>query len=74
MEPGDHVCLLFGGQVPFVLRLVDDHYLLIGEYYIESLMRSQAVERWQKGEPKNQIFELHKKHQIVCSLILGCSN
>ncbi|KKZ65881.1 hypothetical protein EMCG_08386 [[Emmonsia] crescens] len=34
MRPGDEVCVLFGGRVPFILRRMLDHHLLIGDTYI----------------------------------------
>ncbi|KAL8688543.1 MAG: hypothetical protein Q9218_005569 [Villophora microphyllina] len=34
MRTGDEICVLFGGEVPFVLRRVRDHHLLIGGTYI----------------------------------------
>ena len=34
MLPGDIVCVLLGGSVPFVLRPMNGYYLLIGETYI----------------------------------------
>ncbi|KAK2745175.1 hypothetical protein FQN55_006299 [Onygenales sp. PD_40] len=33
MRPGDEVCVLFGGRVPFILRPITDHYLFIGDTY-----------------------------------------
>ncbi|OAX82345.1 hypothetical protein ACJ72_03304 [Emergomyces africanus] len=33
-RPGDEVCVLFGGRVPFILRRMPDHHLLIGDTYI----------------------------------------
>jgi hypothetical protein len=51
--------VLFGGHVPFILKRKDDYYLLIGECDIESLMKGQAIERYEKGELKDQYFELH---------------
>ncbi|EEH38592.1 HET domain-containing protein [Paracoccidioides lutzii Pb01] len=34
MSPGDEVCVLFGGRVPFILRRMPDHHLFIGDTYI----------------------------------------
>ncbi|OJD13094.1 hypothetical protein AJ78_06415 [Emergomyces pasteurianus Ep9510] len=33
-RPGDEVCVLFGGRVPFILRRMPDHHLLIGDTYV----------------------------------------
>jgi hypothetical protein len=35
---GDVVCVLFGCQVPFILRPENDHYRLVGECYVYELM------------------------------------
>ncbi|ODH37712.1 hypothetical protein ACO22_02568 [Paracoccidioides brasiliensis] len=34
MSPGDEVCVLFGGRVPFILRRMADYHLFIGDTYI----------------------------------------
>lgn len=43
-QKGDEIYLLFGGQVFYVLRLVRDHYRLVGECYIHGLMNGEALE------------------------------
>ena len=41
---GDVVVILMGGQVPFVLRLVQQqHYVLVGEAYIDGVMDGEAL-------------------------------
>lgn len=41
---GDVVCVLLGGAVPFVLRRgVGDQWQMIGECYIDGLMRGEAI-------------------------------
>lgn len=45
MEPGDVVCILFGAQVPFVLRAVNNHYVLLGECYCHGIMEGEALRR-----------------------------
>jgi hypothetical protein len=39
----DEVFVLFGGQVLYVLRPTEDHYLLVGECYINGLMDGRAL-------------------------------
>ncbi|ODH50508.1 hypothetical protein GX48_03326 [Paracoccidioides brasiliensis] len=34
MSPGDEVCVLFGGRVPFILHRMADYHLFIGDTYI----------------------------------------
>ncbi|EWZ30635.1 hypothetical protein FOCG_07774 [Fusarium oxysporum f. sp. radicis-lycopersici 26381] len=56
MRPGDHVCVLYGGHTPFVLRPVrgagDEEYLFLGESFVNGLMNGEiledegAVDKW----------------------------
>ena len=42
-EPGDIVCTLLGGSVPYILRpRPDGYYNLIGEFYVHGLMHGEA--------------------------------
>lgn len=50
-ERGDVVCVLFGAQVPFVMREVRDgqsnggkRYQLVGECYLHDMMDGQVFE------------------------------
>jgi hypothetical protein len=58
VQPGDIVVILFGGCTPFVLRPVDNYYLLIGECYIHSQMDGAAVEGWREGDGEIEEFYL----------------
>jgi len=40
---GDLVCLVLGGEVPFVLRRSDDEYELVGECYVHGLMDGEGL-------------------------------
>lgn len=55
MRPGDEVCVLFGGRVPFVLRRIQDHHILLGDTYIhdENIMWGKLTEgvRFRKQLP-----------------------
>ncbi|KAF5722720.1 heterokaryon incompatibility 6 OR allele [Fusarium mundagurra] len=56
MKPGDHVCILYGGSTPFVVRPVDgagdEDYLFLGESFVNGLMNGEAlddedaIEKW----------------------------
>jgi hypothetical protein len=46
---GDAVVILFGANVPFVLRPDGDHHRLIGQSYVYGLMEGQAIEAWKKS-------------------------
>ena len=39
---GDTVSVLRGGQVPFILRKLDETYILIGESYVHGIMNGEA--------------------------------
>lgn len=43
VESGDVVAILLGGQLPFVLRKVEGHYILIGEAYVHGIMDGEAM-------------------------------
>jgi hypothetical protein len=58
LRPGDHVCVLFGAAVPFVLRPHENYFLLVGECYIYDLMDGHVVKRWREGKLKDQVFEI----------------
>jgi hypothetical protein len=62
LEPGDLICILFGGHVPYVLRPEGDHFLFIGEAYVHKIMHGEAVDEWQNnksGIVKEHEFALH---------------
>ena len=49
LQPEDVVVVLFGGFTPFVLRKVEDYYLLVGECYVHGKM--DGIEEWEdEGE------------------------
>lgn len=51
MRPGDEVCVLFGGRVPFILRPIGDHHLLLGDSYLldDHIMWGKATEAVRRG-------------------------
>ncbi|KAI1440510.1 heterokaryon incompatibility protein-domain-containing protein [Annulohypoxylon stygium] len=59
MERNDIVVILFGGQVPYVVReLGQDKYSFIGECYVPGLMTGEAVDQWKKSRRKAELFNL----------------
>ena len=54
-QDGDKICILLGGQVPYVLREQDEHYVLIGECYFHGIMKGEAL---QGTESDLQDFEI----------------
>lgn len=45
MRGGDVVCVLSGGEVPFVLRpMAGGYFVLVGECYVGGLMEGEAIE------------------------------
>ena len=44
IKNGDIVSVLLGGQVPFILRKLDDTYTLIGESYVHGIMNGEALD------------------------------
>jgi hypothetical protein len=52
MQPGDEVCVLFGGRLPFVLRPMQDHHVFIGDTYLadEHIMWGKATEQVKRGQ------------------------
>jgi hypothetical protein len=59
MEAGDVVCILFGCKVPYVLRPVDGHYLLVGDAYVHGIMDGEAMEQLASGELKEELLIIH---------------
>ena len=55
---GDCVCLLHGGNVPYVLRPMDGYYQLVGECYVHGIMNGEAAKEWKDGGGIAESFEL----------------
>jgi hypothetical protein len=59
VQEGDFICIIFGCDVPLVLRLVEDYYELIGDCYIEQFMRGDAMKDFENGRMEVSTFNLH---------------
>jgi hypothetical protein len=47
---GDQICIMLGGEVPFVLRMDDNgHYRFIGECYVHGIMDGVAMNEVEEG-------------------------
>lgn len=58
MDPGDIICFLFGGKMPFCLRPWGNHFLLMGECYVHGLMDGEAVELLKTGDVAEEVFHI----------------
>lgn len=59
MAPGDQVVVLFGGELPFVIRpLENGTWHFIGECYIYGIMRGEALQGDGADERNHEWFEL----------------
>ena len=58
-EPDDIVCVLFGADVPFVLRpLQNGNHLLVGECYIDGFMDGEAILKAAISREGNEPYNL----------------
>lgn len=58
MEVDDIVCVLFGGKMPFCLRQLEGHYMLVGECSVHGLMKGEAIDMMARNELTEKVFEL----------------
>ncbi|XDG05597.1 hypothetical protein ABKA04_005212 [Annulohypoxylon sp. FPYF3050] len=56
---GDLVCLMFGGEVPFVLRPKDGYYQLVGDAYVHGIMDGEAMRLYNPLDMNKRQFEIH---------------
>lgn len=57
-QKGDMVCVLLGGNVPFLLRRNERHYLLVGESYVHGFMEGKAMNELDEGRLELRDFPL----------------
>lgn len=60
MSVRDHVCILFGAQVPFILHplQMDERYQLCGECFLEGFMDGKAIGQLEQGELSETVFKV----------------
>ncbi|KAE9373755.1 hypothetical protein N431DRAFT_315758, partial [Stipitochalara longipes BDJ] len=57
-DPGDLICVLFGGSAPFILRKQGNNYILIGECFCHGLMDGEIIQDLDSGVGKEEEFAL----------------
>ncbi|KAG4439296.1 hypothetical protein IFR05_005229 [Cadophora sp. M221] len=59
MLPGDIVCVLFGGDTPYVLREKQGCWQFVGECYVHGIMKEEAVRNLKDGvDDEGVVFEI----------------
>ncbi|KAI1131233.1 HET domain-containing protein [Nemania abortiva] len=57
--PGDMITILFGGGVPYILRVDSEQTSsLVGESYIDGLMKGEAIQYWKQNNFVEETFNL----------------
>lgn len=55
-EPGDVIAILFGSNVPFVLRRQGNAFKLIGETHVQGIMNGEVIEELENGHVRAEIL------------------
>jgi hypothetical protein len=55
---GDTICVLWGGQMPFVLRQENGYYVLVGECYVHGKMDGEVMKDVKAGKLREEIFDI----------------
>lgn len=55
----DYICVLLGAAVPFILRRIDDHFILISDAYVEGLMYGEAIKLMEQGVLSVETIRIH---------------
>ena len=60
IQVGDHICVFFGGKVPFALRKEKnaDWYTLVEEAYLHGFMDGEAIEALERGDLEEGWFKI----------------
>ena len=51
VQPGDQICVLFGGSTPYIVRptSISGEYHFLGECYVHGLMNGEEIQLWEEG-------------------------
>jgi hypothetical protein len=55
----DLVCVIMGCDVPLILRPVENHFVLIGDCYVEGIMEGEAMDFVKNGKVEMREFCLY---------------
>ena len=55
----DLVCIIMGCDVPLILRPVENHFVLIGDCYVEGIMEGEAMDFVRNGKVEMRDFCLY---------------
>ncbi|KAM0310013.1 hypothetical protein ACHAO8_008489 [Botrytis cinerea] len=55
----DVICVLPGCRFPVILRKTDNHYILVGEAYIDGFMYGEGIRGAENGLYELETFEIH---------------
>ena len=58
VRKGDEICVLFGNDVPFVLRRVGQHHVVVGQCFVLGLMDGEAIEWKEQGKVSVTSFKI----------------
>ncbi|KAI9691016.1 MAG: hypothetical protein M1822_008636 [Bathelium mastoideum] len=58
VEIHDLVCILLDCDLPVILRRVQDHYIFLGDCYVENIMHGEITEALKRGEYKTIEFDI----------------
>lgn len=56
---GDWVTILYGGQIPYIIRKQDRGWAFTGESYIQGLMDGEAVRARDRGDLTEEVFDFN---------------
>ncbi len=58
IREGDIICIPLGCCHPIILRREENHYINLGEAYVDGYMYGEAMEMLERGELELEEFEL----------------